>query len=427
MKPILIAENLKKKFSRNANQHLSYGLSDLFGEILGRREDDADELRKDEFWAVDDVSLSLCPGDSLALIGKNGSGKTTVLKMLNNLIKPDHGKIMVEGNVQALINLGAGFNPNLTGRDNIYNSAALRGLSSAQTKEIVDEIIDFAELGEFIDSPVGTYSSGMNARLGFSVAINLRPQIILIDEILSVGDQGFRNKCFIKMFELKKQGVTMVLVSHSHTQVIQFCDYAIWLEHGKVREFGKSKPVVEHYVDSIEQEEAEKVRQLNELSQEALTRPSRRTAQSIYGPVYSDFEHIDNLQVKLMVGGEANNIVKVHQAMTIRYSFDLKRRVEDLNVSINILRKDGLLMTTISTLNGDLLRKTEEGHVECEVTLPNVNLNPGDYVIVMPVHEGHSYLFRNKVAEFKVVRGDKMTWGVMSLEYDYKVESPEKR
>ena len=182
MKPVVIAEDISKKYSRNADTHLSYGVSDLFRELFGRNSERA--LRTDEFFAVDSVSFHLYPGDSLALIGRNGSGKTTVLKMLNGLIKPDKGSIVMDGRVQALINLGAGFNPALSGRDNIYSSSSLMGLSSKETAAIVDEVVEFSELEEFIDSPVGTYSSGMKARLGFSVCVHLKPDILLIDEIL---------------------------------------------------------------------------------------------------------------------------------------------------------------------------------------------------------------------------------------------------
>ena len=163
--------------------------------------------RQDEFIAVNALSFALYPGDSLALIGRNGSGKTTTLKMLNGTLKPDAGKITVEGRVQALSDLGAGFHPQLSGRENVYNAAAILGLKIRhETQNILDEVIDFAELGEFIDSPVQTYSSGMKTRLGFAVAVHLQPDIWLIDEALSVGDYAFKNKCCHKNKSVEKTG-----------------------------------------------------------------------------------------------------------------------------------------------------------------------------------------------------------------------------
>ena len=233
MNPIIQVEHLHKKFSRNMDKHKSYAVKDLFGEIIGLSSSN-EELRKDEYWAVKDLSFKLYEGESIAFVGRNGCGKTTTLKMLAGLIKPDKGKVTIHGRVQALIALGAGFNPRLSGRDNIFNSAAVQGFSRKETQLIVDEIVDFAELEDFIDSPVQTYSSGMHARLGFAVAVHLKPDVLLIDEILAVGDFSFQNKCFAHMQKLKKSGVSIILISHSHTHIIQMCDNCFWLEKGNV-------------------------------------------------------------------------------------------------------------------------------------------------------------------------------------------------
>ncbi len=246
MKPVVVVENVSKKYSRRADVHRQYGIKALINELLGRSQDTY--LRQDEFLAVDDISLALYPGDSLALIGRNGCGKTTTLKMLNGTLKPDAGKIIIDGRVQALIALGAGFNPRLSGQENIFNAAAVLGLSNKETKAIIDEVVDFAELDDFIDSPVQTFSSGMHARLGFAVAVHLKPDILLIDEILSVGDYAFQNKCFAKMQQLKHEGVTILLVSHSHAQIIQLCEHALWLHKGQTLKTGSSKAVVKAYL-----------------------------------------------------------------------------------------------------------------------------------------------------------------------------------
>ena len=421
MKPIVIVDNVSKKYSRNAQAHLSYGLSDLFRELFSRGRDMS--LRKDEFHAVRDISFHLNPGDTFALVGRNGSGKTTLLKMLNGLVKFDAGTIVMDGRVQALINLGAGFNSALSGRENIYNSSALMGLSRRETSAIVDEVVDFAELEEFIDSPVQTYSSGMAARLGFSVAVHLKPDILLIDEILSVGDFSFQNKCFIKMHELKKSGVTIVLVSHSHTHVMQLCDRALWIHKGRLMEIGPSKDVVMAYLKFLDDQEIERVKRLEEFrhDDEDRRKAMKKEPPQLYGPVLDEMDKIDDLSVALLVGGRPTDVVQTHDEVTIRYSFRLKVEVTDLNVSLLLCRKDGLRLTTISTLNGDLVRHIHRGEVSCDVRIKDFPFNPGTYVLVMPIHEGKSYLYRNVVKEFVVTSNGQVTWELADLQYDYEV------
>jgi lipopolysaccharide transport system ATP-binding protein len=229
---LIKVEEVSKKFCRSLKRSLWYGMRDLGSEILGRRHGGNGELRKDEFWAVDDVSFELKRSECLGLIGRNGAGKTTVLKLLNGLVKPDKGRIEVRGRVGALIALGAGFNPILTGRENIYVNASVLGLSKREIDSRLDEIIDFAEIGESIDSPVQTYSSGMQVRLGFSVATTLEPDIILLDEVLAVGDAAFRNRCYQRLGERRKTSAA-ILVSHSMDQVGQFCDRVLVLSEGR--------------------------------------------------------------------------------------------------------------------------------------------------------------------------------------------------
>lgn len=419
MKPVILAENIFKKYSRNSNSHLNYGVGDLVRELMGRNR--RLDLRKDEFLAVNDVSFALNEGESLGILGRNGSGKTTTLKMLNGLIKLDAGKIIIEGRVQALIALGAGFNPKLSGRDNIMNAAALIGFSKRQTMEIVEEIIAFSELDDFIDSPVETYSSGMYARLGFSVSVHLKPDILIIDEILAVGDVAFQNKCFIKMHQMKKEGVTIVLVSHSLTQISQLCERALWMHQGRTKRLGPSKEVIKEYLGFLDEEELRRVEELNRLKSESAKAPIKSKNESIYGGIYDDTDLVENISVQFLVNGSPVDAFPASADLTLHYTFDLKTSVKDLNVSLSFWRKDGLHLTTISTLNGDLIRHIHEGHVSCEVALPDFCFNPGEYVLVMPIHEGHSYLYRNIVKEFRVTAGKNMTWGILTPPYEYHV------
>lgn len=224
-------ENVSKKFCRSLKKSLWYGVQDITSEVVGRKYDH--ELRPDEFWAVNDISFDLRRGECLGLIGPNGSGKSTLLKMLNGLIKPDRGRIEINGRVGALIELGTGFNPILTGRENIYVNGSVLGFSREEIAENVDNIIEFSEIGEFIDTPVQNYSSGMKVRLGFAVAAQMEPDILFIDEVLAVGDVGFRMKCFNRIFEISNNSA-IILVSHSMPQVMRVASQLLLLSRGEI-------------------------------------------------------------------------------------------------------------------------------------------------------------------------------------------------
>ena len=195
-----------------------------------------------------DIDLDIKKGETVALIGTNGSGKSTLLKLMTRIIYPTKGTIKTYGKLTSLLELGAGFHPDFTGRENIYFNAAIFGLTKAEIEKRLDQIIEFAELGDFIDNPVRTYSSGMYMRLAFSIAINVDAEILLIDEILAVGDQHFQDKCFAKLDELKKSDKTIVIVTHSLDQVEKLCNRAIWIKDGRVQMDGKPKEVVKEYL-----------------------------------------------------------------------------------------------------------------------------------------------------------------------------------
>ena len=195
-----------------------------------------------------DINLEIKKGESVALIGTNGSGKSTLLKLMTKIIYPNKGKITTNGKLTSLLELGAGFHDDFTGRENIYFNASIFGLTRQEIDEKLEEIIEFSELREFIDNPVRTYSSGMYMRLAFSVAINVQADILLIDEILAVGDKHFQDKCFNKLMELKKSGKTIVIVTHSMDQVKRFCDRAVWLYKGELKMDGTVQKVLDEYL-----------------------------------------------------------------------------------------------------------------------------------------------------------------------------------
>ena len=204
--------------------------------------------RKEKREILNDVNLTIKNGEAVALIGVNGSGKSTLLKLMTKIIYPNKGKITTNGKLTSLLELGAGFHPDFSGRENIYFNASIFGLTRKEIDERLDKIIEFSELGTFIDNPVRTYSSGMYMRLAFSVAINVDAEILLIDEVLAVGDQHFQDKCVAKMKELKEEGKTMVFVTHSMSTVNEFCNRAVWLCNGKIKMDGDPKVVTAEYL-----------------------------------------------------------------------------------------------------------------------------------------------------------------------------------
>ncbi len=236
--PVIEFANVSKSFSRVHGQLLlrSY-LKRWFNPV-----------HRERFWALKHVSFQVEKGESVAVIGPNGAGKSTVLSLMAGLAKPDEGSIWVDGRVAALLELGSGFHYELTGAENIRLNAALLGLSRRRTSELFDSIVEFSGIGEFIQEPLRTYSSGMVLRLAFSVASSMDPEVLLIDEILAVGDQAFQAKCLDRIHELRNRGKTLVIVSHATDLVQHFCDRAIWLDHGELMMSGAVSQVVESYL-----------------------------------------------------------------------------------------------------------------------------------------------------------------------------------
>jgi len=244
---VVSIESVSKKYCKSLKSSMLYGLSDISRNILGLSAR-SERLRKGEFWAVDDVSFELKRGETLGIIGPNGSGKTTTLKMLNGIFWPDKGKITIKGKVGALIEVGAGFHPMLTGRENIYINGAILGMNKKEIDKKFDSIVDFADIGDFLDTPVKNYSSGMYVRLGFAVAIHSDPDLLLIDEILAVGDGTFRHKCYRKMDEIKKKKTAAIIfVSHNLLMAERICDSGLFLYQGRIKSSGDIRNVVQEY------------------------------------------------------------------------------------------------------------------------------------------------------------------------------------
>lgn len=232
----IAVEQVSKKYCKTLRRSMLYGLEDLSRNMIGMRSR-CEKLRRDEFWAVAGADFEVKRGESIGLIGPNGSGKTTLLKMINGIFWPDKGAIHVRGRVGALIAVGAGFHPLLTGRENVYVNGAIMGMSKREVDASFESIVDFADIGDFIDTPVKHYSSGMFVRLGFAVAVHAEPDVMLVDEVLAVGDTGFQTKCFRRMGELRDKGTTFVVVSHNMHTVAGFVDWVALLNKGKLERY----------------------------------------------------------------------------------------------------------------------------------------------------------------------------------------------
>jgi len=380
---LIRAEGVSKKFCLSLKKSLWYGLCDMGRELTGRRHgvahpssgsqlpgsglqspvSDAD-LRPKEFWAIHDVNFELKRGECLGLIGRNGAGKTTLLKMLNGLIKPDAGRIEMRGRVGALIALGAGFNPILTGRENIYVNASVLGISKRETDAKLDEIIDFAEIGKFIDTPVQNYSSGMVVRLGFSVASSLKPDILLADEVLAVGDAGFRAKCYRRLSVLLKAGVSVIFVSHEIVNIQRLCQTCLWLRDGQVAEYGEMEPVTSQYNIWLDQSAKPGIGQDQELENK-----SRLTGAKIL-----------DVRVVTRDGSETNQI-ETGKELRIRLTYEVTRKIPGLNVSLSLRTREEALYNAYVTLFDGLTLKTTPGRSYIDLVFPELPLGAGEYWI----------------------------------------------
>ena len=242
--PVIVVDHVWKRYRPQAQvMSLRTEAANLLNRTFQRKKVAPEQA----FWALHNVAFTVMPGESVALIGRNGAGKTTLFRVLCGITRPTRGSIAVRGRFATLIALGAGFNPERTGRQNIFLNAAIQGIPPRQVSSFIDDIIAFSELGEFIDVPIKRYSSGMTTRLGFSIAVHIFPDIIFIDEVLAVGDAAFQDKCIHRILQMKAEGRTLMFVSHSADAVRLVCERAVWLDHGQVLADGPTDEVLEEY------------------------------------------------------------------------------------------------------------------------------------------------------------------------------------
>src|SRR6266496_1240819 len=258
MTPIIEFENVSKRFVLNRDQQDT--VQGRFAKMLRRK------AQGEEFWALRDVSFSVERGESLGLVGHNGAGKSTALKLMTRILEPTAGRVGINGRVAALLELGSGFHPDLSGRENVFLNGSLLGFSRRDMQARLPEIVDFAEIGDFIDMEVKHYSSGMYTRLAFAVATAVDPDILITDEVLAVGDEGFQRKCMERIYRFRQMGRTIIFVSHALETVRLLCDHAIWLDHGAARATGPASGVIDSYLEDVNRHEAEARRKVVEAA-----------------------------------------------------------------------------------------------------------------------------------------------------------------
>ncbi|SDL60945.1 lipopolysaccharide transport system ATP-binding protein [Catalinimonas alkaloidigena] len=349
---LVSVENVSKKFCKDLKRSLRYGVQDIGTELLGlhtRHE----RLRPKEFWAVDDISFELKRGECLGLIGHNGAGKSTLLKMLNGLIKPDKGRITMKGRIGALIELQAGFNPILTGRENIYINGSLLGFTKKEIDQKFDAIVEFAEIAEYIDTPVQNYSSGMKVRLGFAVASQMEPDVLIIDEVLAVGDVGFRIKCFNVIAELV-QKAAVIFVSHGMPQVARISSSVMLMDKGKEvyhgTDVGKGAELYYRSFDS--------------------------SAESV---VYGDYPHMmRNLRI-YTDDTEDTNAFKHLDTLHIQFDLSLPDAFSPFRMVVIIHDNDLKPIATVSKR----VDHQPAGEFNIQLTVPSVALDTGKYDVAI--------------------------------------------
>ncbi len=355
----IVFNDVWKKF-RRGERHDS--LRDLIPSVVRRvtgRRPRANELNDAEFWAISGVSFEVHPGQALAVIGPNGAGKSTILKLLTRILKPTRGHCAVRGRVGALIEVAAGFHPDLTGRENVYLQGSIVGMKRAEIAEKFDRIVDFAGIGEFIDTPVKRFSSGMNARLGFAIAANLDPDVLIIDEVLSVGDASFQARCVERMRELLDRGVPLVFVSHNLPAVLDLCSHGVLINRGTAVFAGSVAETVQEY---------------------------RKTTASLAGRTAPDADiWISSVQM-LDETGAPTEVFRGGRAMTVRIGYETKRPVVHPGFAVDLHRADGVYCIGINTrMDGQELGQLS-GRGAVDLKIDALQLSAGCYAASVGIH-----------------------------------------
>ena len=434
--PVVRVENVDKRYRKVAHAHRFLTLKsaivggDLFNALAP----------SEVFTALDDISLDIARGETLGVIGSNGAGKSTLLKIIAGAAKPTAGKVTVDGTISALIELAAGFHPEISGRENVFINGIILGLSRGQVAERFDDIVSFAELQDFIDAPVKTYSSGMYMRLGFSVAIHIDPEVLLIDEVLAVGDEAFVHKCLDKIAEFKRRGKTILLVSHSLESVRRLCDRVVWMKDGSIEQVGDPPKIIDAYLQWVARKEEGELAAGDQRRSIAST--SGTTSRGVgagdgsgdtsrdgpdsrdgAGEVAGGGEHADEgtgevpyepgrwgsqqvviNQVRMLDSqGSQHYVFKCGAPMTIELTLQAEEPIGDFVVGVGIFNADGVCCYGTNTDIERFVAAKLHGTASVRMEIPALNLIEGTYYLDLAVHrlDGYPYDYQRGLTRFR--------------------------
>ena len=375
------------------------------------------DLRPNEtFPAIRNVSFEVPAGQTLGIIGRNGSGKSTALKLVAGITKPTSGTVTVRGRISALIELGAGVHPEICGRDNVFINGIMLGLSRREVQERFDEIVDFAEMAEFIDAPVKTYSSGMYMRLGFAVAVNVNPDVLLVDEVLAVGDEGFTHKCLDKFAEFKRRNKTILLVTHSLGLVERFCDDALWIDAGQKRTQGDPKRVIGAYVSDVERQEEHFLATSDAKARHDVEEaPAVEAGPADIGEIAADMTKASEgrwgsgeVQITDVTftnsAGETTQIFHSGEPVTVAMTVRARHAIDDFVFGIGIFNAEGVCVYGTNTDIEEFQAESLSGEAVIGFEMPSVDLVEGTYKLDVAVHklDGAPYDYHRLLYTFRI-------------------------
>ena len=390
-------DQVSKKFLLHKQR--SRSLQELFLGVFNRQ----GRPKQEPYWALRDVNFEVGAGEMVGFVGPNGAGKSTLLKLIARIIEPTSGAVQVNGSVGALLELGAGFHPDLTGKENIYLNGSILGFNKNDMNSIYDDIVDFSEMGRFIDVPVKHYSSGMYMRLGFSIAIHLQPDILLVDEVLAVGDRSFQLRCLDKINKMKRDGVAIILVTHDLTSVRDLCDRAIWLDEGRVRIDGPVDHALEEYIAQVQaQDEAQRIE--DEGSAISTLSDGSDDSASRWGS-----QEARIAAVQLLDGeGTERRVFQTRDALTIRIHYEAQEPIQDPMFGLALHRNNGFHISGPNSVFSEYPIPEIQGQGFVDYQIGSLPLLPGSYLVSAAIydHDGdHAYDHIHQGLTFRVIEG----------------------
>jgi lipopolysaccharide transport system ATP-binding protein len=366
MKPIIEVQNLSKKYQINAQQQRYLSIRDTLSNVFSFNK----KSEKEDFWALQDINFTVEAGESVGIIGRNGAGKSTLLKILSRITPPTKGQIILRGRVASLLEVGTGFHPELSGRENVYFNGSILGLKKSEIDKKFDEIVDFSGVEQFIDTPLKHYSSGMKLRLAFSVAAHLEPEILIIDEVLAVGDAEFQKKCLGKMDDVAKSGRTVLFVSHNMGAVQNLCKKSIFLEQGQVKIISTTHQVIQHYLNALST--------MNTLD---IGNRKDRQGSQIFKIEKISFFNKDNIEISQLILGE-DTIIQF--AYSNKF---LKKEAIVFSIGVNTIENSFLFACRNDVANQTIEIMPKSGNFSCYI--PKLPLRQGSYSFnIITYHKG---------------------------------------